>query len=37
MEVDDSQQGKAMVPIETGSGESMDLHTVTPKEKTLFL
>lgn len=35
MEVDGSEQGKAMIPLETGSGESMDLHT--PKERTLFL
>lgn len=34
MEVDDSKQDKALIPLETGSGESIDVNTII--EKTLF-
>lgn len=34
MEVDDSKQDKALIPVETSSGESIDVHTI--KERTLF-
>lgn len=34
MEVDDSKQDKALIPLETGSGESIDVNTII--EKTFF-
>lgn len=37
MEVDDSKQGKALIPLETGSGECMDLHTIRERINLIFI
>lgn len=37
MEVDDSKQNKALIPLETGSGESIDMHTIEEKNLILWL